>query len=151
MLAINYKLPLRVQVTIQEKRLALLQKMDKALPSAGHTQRRLECRDGGASQITGSQEIVPPKRAPSPSVSSNIQRTLKLPRNKLGEADVQALIKASWPTELCSQNRYNAYSSRDHTSIHKPYEGETERFCFLRNCRKHLCNRFEGDCPYGQT
>jgi hypothetical protein len=65
MIAIDDKHPFAVQVKIQEKRLELLQKMDEELP--GHTQRRLECRDGGAPQITGSQEIDPSKRAPSPS------------------------------------------------------------------------------------
>jgi hypothetical protein len=68
MVAINDKLPLKVQVKIQEKRLALLQRMDEGLQGhTGHTHTRLECRDGGA-------EIAPPKRQPLPSASSNIQR-----------------------------------------------------------------------------
>ncbi len=100
MIAIDDKLPLAVQVRIQETLLDLLHKMDEALP--GHSQKRLECRDGGAPQITGLQEIAPSKCAPSPSASSNIHRILKLPINKLGETDVQALIKASWPTEHCA-------------------------------------------------
>jgi hypothetical protein len=102
MIAIDDNLPLAIQVKIEKKRLDLLQKMDEELP--GHTQRHLECLYGGAPQITGSQEIAPSKRAPLPSASSNIQRIRKLPRNKLGETDVQALIKASWPTEHCAQH-----------------------------------------------
>jgi hypothetical protein len=168
MIAINDKLPLQVQVKLQEKRLEFLQKMDEAIQR--HTQGRpmygLECCYGGAPQITGSQEIARPKRAPSPPASFIIQRICKIPRNKLGETDVQALIKAFRPTEQCAQqdqegltppslsrvkfgyrsefihsiiitylhqndqnptyfllaNRYTAhsYSSRNHTSFHKP-------------------------------
>jgi hypothetical protein len=51
MIAFNNKLQPAIQVKIQEKRFALLQKMDKEL--RGHTQRRFECCDCGAPQITG--------------------------------------------------------------------------------------------------
>jgi hypothetical protein len=91
MIAINDQLPVKVQVKIQEKQLALLQRMDEGLQGhTGHTHRRLECRDGGA-------EIAPSKRPPSPSASSNIKRLRKLPRNKNGEIDVHELIKESRP------------------------------------------------------
>jgi hypothetical protein len=73
MIATNDKLPCTVKQ--QAEQLELLQKMDEELP--GHTQGSLECNGGRgreAPQSAGLQAITGPKRAPSPSVSFNIQQ-----------------------------------------------------------------------------
>jgi hypothetical protein len=83
MIAIDGSLPMNHPIKQQEKKLKHLKEMDEEFQ--GPTQGCLECRDCGAQQIAGLQEIAGSKRASSESF--NIQppkfpRIHKLLRNR---------------------------------------------------------------------